>query len=138
MPKTCLHTNCNTAVFSKKLCRYHWGMEYGKPIKKRLPVGPAKPRKPIAKMGAKRKANIKEYKPLRDKYMLEHRVCELRILCNGAPSEDLHHVRPREFFLCDVSVFKAACRACHDWIPAHDAEARKLGFLKTKHVKIKP
>jgi hypothetical protein len=85
---------------------------------------------PVSKKLAKKR---REYKPLRDQYLIEHQICELQILCNGSPATEVHHVKPREFFLCDVSVFKAACHLCHDWIPGHDAEARQMGFLQSKH-----
>jgi hypothetical protein len=94
---------------------------------------PAKVFKAIAPVGKKLAKKRREYKPLRDKYLIEHPICELQILCNGSPATEVHHVKPREFFLCDVSVFKAACHLCHDWIPGHDAEARQMGFLQSKH-----
>ena len=34
MAKTCSHPGCSNFVFSKKLCKYHWQKEFGKPLRK--------------------------------------------------------------------------------------------------------
>lgn len=39
MPKKCSEENCNWVVFSKGLCKFHWGKSYGKPIKKQSDKG---------------------------------------------------------------------------------------------------
>lgn len=108
---------------------------------KQADLKPVKPRKPLAKYQtvAIKKISTKQqrlnaaYKILRDDYMKHHKYCEIKMVCEGAPSSELHHVRPRAFYLLDVSVFKAACHACHDYLNLHDALARALGHLKSKH-----
>lgn len=93
-----------------------------------------KPKTKINPFSSKKLSEIAKYRPLRDKYMNEHKHCEAKIrgVCTHY-SVDLHHVKSREFFLCDVSVFMAVCRQCHTWIEQNDAEAQKLGFKKSKH-----
>ena len=88
-----------------------------------------KKRPQIAQFSAKKLKELAEYRPLRDKYLAEHPVCEAKVegVCIGGPTQ-LHHKKPRQFYLCDVSIFIAVCQACHDWIEPNDAEARERGF----------
>jgi len=129
-PATC--PNCAQKHAAKQSIERHRGVFEHKGLVQTIDGKKAKvfKIKPVGKKLAKKR---REYKPLRDQYLVEHPICELQILCNGALATEVHHIKPREFFLCDVSVFKAACHLCHDWIPGHDAEARERGFLMSKH-----
>lgn len=102
------------------------------PVKARNPLVQYQT-KEIKKVSTKMQKRLALYKILRDDYMKHHISCEIKMVCEGAPSTELHHVRPRAFYLLDVSVFKASCHTCHDYLNAHDAQARALGHLKSKH-----
>lgn len=70
---------------------------------------------------------LAEYKPLRDKYMATHEICEV-IGCNK-PSQDLHHMARRGKNLCNVETFLAVCRSCHIHIEENPTESKELGYL---------
>ena len=67
------------------------------------------------------------YRPLRDKYMLQHTICQFKD-CQSH-SNDLHHIRGRGPYLSEVTYFMAICRPHHQWIDVNTKEARKLGYL---------
>lgn len=86
-------------------------------------------RKQIAPVSTKQAKKLSEYRKLRDQYMAGHPRCEV---C-GCVSTDLHHKKPRASYLCDVAVFMAVCRPCHDRIHSDDAWARSKGYLLSKY-----
>ena len=117
--KTCKSPKCSYNVFSKGYCKYHWNIEYGKPIKK---------------ISDKQKEIIDEYKIVRDAYMKKNIVCEANFIgCTGLATQ-CHHKIPKHSkkTWLDDSEFMAVCFNCHDYIHVHDEEARKLGYLKSK------
>lgn len=83
--------------------------------------------KPIKHISNKQALRLKEYRKLRDAYMKVHTVCEFKGCCK--PSEDLHHMKSREYHLCDTDVFMAVCRTHHIWIHDNDSKSRELGYL---------
>lgn len=140
MAKVCKwEEGCCWPVFSRGYCQKHWKILFGKPLNRFKPLTQTSDGKtakvfrikPVSYKLAKKR---REYKPLRDQHLIDNPFCQLQILCKGAPATEVHHVKPREFFLCDTTVFRSACRLCHDWIPTHDAEARERGFLLSKHI----
>ena len=82
-------------------------------------------RKSITPISKKMQEKLSIYRKLRDEYMIAHPYCE----CCGSASTDLHHKKPRRYYLNDVSVFMAVCRGCHDKIHREDAWAREKGYL---------
>jgi 5-methylcytosine-specific restriction endonuclease McrA len=55
--------------------------------------------------------------------------CEIRVCCTGDRATDGHHIRKRSRGgLNTLGNCKLACRACHDWIETHDAEAKARGW----------
>lgn len=84
----------------------------------------------IKPVSDKKKKELVLYRKLRDEYMKKNPVCEW---CRAKLSSDLHHKKPRAYYLCDVSVFSALCRECHDRCEKDDAAARKAGF-KLNHL----
>lgn len=89
-----------------------------------------KKRKPIKGISDKHALRLKAYRIARDKYFIEHSICEARIStnCCSVPV-DLHHKKSRGKHLCDVSTFMSVCRPCHTWIHEHPTEALELGFI---------
>lgn len=95
----------------------------------------AKPKKAVKKVSDKMKEALKEYKPLRKKYLAEHPECEMRLIgCEGMAT-DIHHTASRGINLNNVSTWKSACRECH--MKLHNElsaeEAKELG-LKTSAI----
>jgi hypothetical protein len=68
------------------------------------------------------------YKVLRDQFMKANPICQVRIKCSGAKSEDLHHARGRGEYLLDGRYFKALCRECHRWAEENSEQAKALGI----------
>lgn len=73
-------------------------------------------RTPLRRVSKKRQAELKHYSVLRRAYLADHPECEV---C-GARATDIHHMLPRSQGgkLCDVTIFLALCRRCHQL--AHD------------------
>lgn len=93
------------------------------------------PRVKPKKVSDKMKEALKEYKPLRKKYLAEHPECEMRLIgCEGMAT-DIHHTASRGINLNNVSTWKSACRECH--MKLHNElsaeEVRELG-LKTSAI----
>ena len=113
--KTCKSPKCSYNVFSKGYCKYHWNIEYGKPIKK---------------ISDKQKEVISEYKIVRDAYMKKNVVCEANLSdCTGLSTE-IHHVmgkNSKELWL-DDNFFMAVCANCHRNIEEGGAWVYELGF----------
>lgn len=106
-------------------------MQYGKPIKKRLPAGLLKPRKAIAKVSKNRTEALSKYRRLRDKYFQEYPICEFE----GCTSTriTLHHMRGRiGSFLTDKRYFKSLCQKHHKFVEEHPEEAKKMNLSQSR------
>lgn len=78
-------------------------------------------------MSAKRAAQAKEYSALRKAFLTARPKCER---CQKKKSKDVHHVHGRlAGAYLDTTTWKALCRACHDWVHHHPADARRTGWL---------
>jgi hypothetical protein len=115
----------------KDLCGIHYwqGVRVKAQAKKVL-----KPKKiyTINKMSDKGKSDIKKYIKLRKPYLVEHAACEIRVLCAGAKSVEIHHSAGRGPNLNRVETWFATCRACHDFCHEHVEQAKALGFIKSR------
>lgn len=111
-----------------KYCKYCWSChnpknkDIQKPTDYKIPL-----------VSSKRKKKDSEYLKLREKFLLDHSMCELNYpgCSNGA--SDVHHTfagANRDAFYLVQSTWKAACRVCHKHLHEHPAEARILGHLK--------
>ena len=67
--------------------------------------------------------------PLVVNLLIERPVCER---CKASGSQDIHELksRARGGSIIDVNNLVALCRACHNWITTHPAEATAEGWLK--------
>ena len=83
--------------------------------------------KPIPQISKKRLSELAIYRPLRDKYLAEHPICEVKGC--GRKTDDLHHKAKRGSNLSNVDTFMAVCRTCHIWIHTHPEESRMLCYL---------
>ena len=136
MPKTCLTDNCNNPIFSHKFCKYcqhnrkddKWLTTLEKRKSVTTGLKSTKNTK-IKSVSNKKLEELKQYRILRDEYMSNHTICEVKD-CNRL-AEDLHHSKNRAYYLCDVSVFKAVCRLCHTRIHSEDKWARDNGYLES-------
>lgn len=127
MPKICSHKNCDTPVFSKGYCMYHWRTEVlSKQTLKQTNKTPAKAFK-ITPISKNRAEALKKYRRLRDKYFEEHPVCEFPG-CNSTRIT-LHHKRGRiGAFLTDKRHFCSLCIPHHRFVEENPLEAYKLGL----------
>ncbi len=141
MAKTCSHKGCNYHVFSEGLCKSHWQRQYGKPLKKsmvplkRTPL--KRSTKAIPKISEKRAEQRKRYKPLRDQFLKDKPLCELKVDdgCRIFASE-LHHLEGEEGEkLLDMSKCKSACRHCHSIVTEHSKAAIENGQSLSRHKK---
>lgn len=95
---------------------------------------PKKVKQPLKRTGKPKPISIKrmilneEYKVVRDEYMADHPVCEVKDCMH--PSEDLHHKKHRSGkLLTDVEFFCAVCRYHHGEIHNKSKWAYAEGYL---------
>ncbi len=95
------------------------------------PIKTEKKQKPIAKVSAKKKQGLSEYKKVRLDYLQNHPVCQVEG-CRRFAS-DIHHVRGRVGdLLCDVAHFLAVCRTCHQRIELQPNWSKEMGYSESR------
>lgn len=72
-----------------------------------------KKRKAIPKFSAKRKKENEEYKPLREKYLLDHPECELKFLNCTRVATQIHHCSMSHLDFLNILTWKSGCDNCH-------------------------
>ncbi len=97
-------------------------------------VTASKPKRtPIKKVSEKRKVLNQEYKPLREKFLIDHPECEIKLIGCQHKSTQIHHTASgwnKATNLNNTATWKASCDFCnqhlHDTMSAK--EARELGL----------
>jgi hypothetical protein len=89
--------------------------------------------KKIKKVSKKRAAELREYKPIRRKFLADNPICGLKLPgCTGHASE-VHHQAGREGKrLLDITDFIGACHNCHRIATDQSREAIAAGHSKTR------
>ena len=141
MPRICYTENCNNNVFSNNRCKFcqhlrtddKWLKSSKGKITPKVKDNILKPTtsKRIKPISDNKLDELKEYRLLRDAYMKNHEICEVKG-CNRL-ANDLHHKKPRAYHLCDVNIYMSVCRRCHIKIESEDAWARENGY-KLNHL----
>lgn len=88
-----------------------------------------KKKKTIKRVSDKLKNNLEEYKLLRDEYLKNNPICEVKDCFK--PTTNLHHKAGREGdLLCDTKYFMACCETCHPKrIHENPIWAEKNGYI---------
>lgn len=98
---------------------------------KKLPESKVIRSKPIANFSKSRVEALKKYRRLRDKYFIEHPICEFPD-CTSK-NITLHHSRGRiGCFLTDKRFFKSLCPKHHRFVEENPTEAQKLGLSQKR------
>ncbi len=132
-PKKKMCSGCNTEQYIWKrhegepYCKQCWSChkskdEDGKPIKNIIP-----------QVSSKKKKQDQEYLKLRERYLTERTLCEVKVSGCMMHATDVHHTfsgANRSVYYLIQSTWLPVCRSCHDWIHAHPQDARELGYLK--------
>lgn len=88
-----------------------------------------KPRKEINRVSSKQDKINRAYAVICSQFKKDHPICQARIKCSGALTEDVHHPDGRVGkLMLDSTKFKAVCRACHIWIEENPKQAKALGL----------
>lgn len=96
--------------------------------KKGISTLPCKKVNKIKTFSDKKMKELAVYRKLRDEYLNRKPFCEIKSpKCTGITTE-LHHKKPRRYFLCDISSFCASCRACNTYVEENHEWARQNGF----------
>jgi hypothetical protein len=135
MAKVCSHSECSSPVFSKGLCKYHWGPAHGKQLARTTPL--PKATKPINKKSKKRAADDRIYYPKAKRYIETNTTCMLRLPGCSIRSTEVHHLysgSTRDKYYLVEEEWLASCPNCHHVV--HDVmsqeEAIKKGFKKVE------
>lgn len=87
-------------------------------------------RKRVKPQSEKRQADMKVRRGVVAQLLAETPRCPARICCRGARTTDVHErlSRARGGSITDPAHghMVALCRACHDWITTHPAEAERM------------
>jgi hypothetical protein len=89
--------------------------------------------KSISPVSTKRRGEMDEYARLRDAFLTAKPRCEAKLVgCTGI-STDVHHKAGRvgDNYL-KIGTWLAVCRNCHTWIETNPAEAKELGFSRSR------
>jgi len=93
-------------------------------------IKPTAKSKPIPPRSQKRSKEERLYSAKRVLFLQEHSMCQAHLpgICTKY-STDVHHKMGRigELLLM-IIYWLAVCRACHEWIENHPAEAQEKGF----------
>jgi len=85
-----------------------------------------KAKKRINPISDKERSRKKQYKPIRDRFLLDHPICQA---CNFKHSDQVHHKKGRTGrLLIAVEYFLACCDTCHRFIEDNPATALKMGW----------
>jgi hypothetical protein len=78
----------------------------------------------------------KEYKKKSKDFRESNPICQIKSpVCTGQTNGVHHKAGKIGDLLNDEKYWMAACNPCNGWIEDNDAEARKLGFKISKHIK---
>lgn len=86
-------------------------------------------RRALKQRSSKRETEMVDRRALVRRVLDARPVCER---CESARSTDVHepHTRARGGSITDPENVRALCRACHDWVHSHPAEASEEGWLR--------
>lgn len=104
------------------------GLKRGKTVKKS-----SKPRKPVKKVSAKLKKELRAYSVERKKFLAEKKACEAILPgCTIIPTQ-VHHMEGRGVKLMKKESWLAICDSCHKKITEHSADAIERGLSKRRN-----
>ncbi len=124
--KVCVSCNEERLIFARGLCTICYKKEQQEKQREKAKTKPKKVYT-IPKFSKNMEKELAKYRPLRDKYMKEHPICEYKG-CKK-PSQDLHHKARRGKNLSNVSTFMAVCRNHHIYIEDNPLESKENGYL---------
>jgi hypothetical protein len=108
-------------------CKYCWSSHKNESIKK--PTTRSK----IRPVSSKRQKQDVEYSKLRERFLTEKPLCEIKFPGCTHYSTDVHHTfngANRAVYYLIQSTWLSVCRSCHDRVHSEPAIARELGYLK--------
>jgi len=131
--KTCDGCQKETVIWKNhegfKYCKYCWSCQKAidtnslqKPTDYKIP-----------QVSSKRAKKDAEYSKLRQKYLTENPLCMIKGPNCSHYATDVHHSfagSNRDAFYLVQSTWFAVCRADHNMIHEHPADARTMGWLK--------
>jgi hypothetical protein len=116
------------------LCTYPAGHDgYCIHHSKHFGVKEVKVKKGIAKMSAKRKMDVVEYRKIVKRKLKESNLCEIKEKGCGKIATGLHHQKKRTpATYLDERFLIRACNNCNTWVELHPLEAIKKGYSLSK------
>ena len=131
-PKKKICSGCNTE-------QYIWKRHQGEPYCKhcwschKSDDSPQKPKNIIPLVSSKKKKLDEEYLKLRERFLTERNMCEVKVPGCMMHATDVHHTysgADRSVYYLIQSTWLPVCRACHNWVHEHPEQSRELGYLK--------
>lgn len=123
--KICCKCQKEKIIFSKRMCKSCWVVNYQKPLKRgTFSSTITKSQKKIPKISKNQKKRLEKYQKLRNEYLKEHSICEV---CNNKPSSEIHHRKGREGNNL-FQYFLAVDQECHQYIELNPEEAKEKGW----------
>lgn len=135
----CAFPCCNFHAGPSGFCMHHPGYKIDKNGEVSLSDAPKEEKKPsIAKRGEKLKEAFKGYKKQVKAFLSrpENLKCKINQAGCKQVSECVHHAAGRTGEkLKDEKDWIPSCTSCNQWVEENDAEARRLGFKKSRITK---
>lgn len=95
------------------------------------------PRKEVNRVSTKQQKTNQAYAVICAQFKKNHPICQARIKCSGALTNEVHHKRGRgKEYMLDSTTYLACCSDCHRWINEHHEQATALGFSESRLEKV--
>lgn len=104
-------------------------------LKRKVPLKQKKPMRRggfLRHVSKKMASKLSVYRVARQKYLLEHPLCEISMELFGSDDQavEIHHRKGRvATLLTDCRFFMAVCRRSHQWIHSNPREAMERGYI---------
>lgn len=124
-PKICCECQKEKIIFSKKMCKSCWVVNYQKPLKRgTFSSTTTRFQKPISKISRSQRKKLEKYQKQRNEYLKEHPLCQV---CHGKPSSEIHHRKGRDGNNL-FQYFLAVDHECHRKIEENPEWAKEMGY----------
>ena len=88
--------------------------------------------KSIKPVSTKMQATMDEYSKKRKAYLALFSTCQATLVDCTGQATDVHHMEGRGENHNKINTWLAVCRNCHRWIEENPADAKHLGFSRSR------
>lgn len=82
----------------------------------------------MRRQSPKRQREQKIYTKENRAFKAAHPICQIQVMCKGAPTQVVCHTKGRGIYYLDKKTWKAGCWPCENWLTTHGKQAIKMGL----------